>query len=109
MRLIIEYDHGSQDSYTEVVRPIIYESKDKFLQDFELEFNEIEVKDFYDYQFFTVGNYEFVHDEHRIVRFKGNQEYPNYLDYDHIENFAIDIKLPEVYTVDEWFDEVENE
>jgi len=38
MRLIIEYSHGCQDSYNEVVRPIIYESKDKFLEDFELVF-----------------------------------------------------------------------
>jgi len=109
MRLIIEYDHGSQDAYAEVVRPIIYESKDKFLEDFESGFNKIEVKDLYDYQSFKVGGHEFSHDEHRIIKFKDHPDMPKYLDYGNVANSAFQIRLPEVYTVDEWFDEVENE
>jgi len=108
MRLIIEYDHGSQDAYTQVIRPIIYESKDKFLEDFELEFNKVMVVDFCSLHPFMVGDNKFCHDEHRIMVFKDHPDLPRYHHYDDINNFTIDLKLPTVYTVDEWFGKIEN-
>ena len=109
MRLIIKYDHGSQDSYTEVTRPIRYESKEKFLKEFESKFNEITITNFHDTYPFLIGDYKFYHEEHRIMTFKNHPDLPKYLDYDDVSNFTIDVKLPMVYTVDEWFEKVENE
>jgi len=110
MRLVIEYNHGYEDNYREQVIPINYESKEKFLDDFKNSWEKVEIKEMYAIDDdFMVGKYKFYHEQHRLETFKDFVKLPpKYLDYEDPDNFTFDIVLPLVYTVDEWFDEVEN-
>lgn len=106
MRLILEYETGSHDTYMRHVEPVLYESKEKFLEDFSEEWKTCTSKDVYEYQTFKVGQKEFDHEDHRTFKFK--DDLPKYCDYENQDNYYFEIKFPEVYTVDEWFSEVEN-
>lgn len=109
MRLIIEYSTGSHDSYMEHVEPIIYESKKSFLADFEAAWGDVKPKDMYEYSPFKVGQHEFDHEYHRKLVSKKPDELMKYMDYEDPNNFDYEIILPEVFTLDEWFFEVEND
>lgn len=104
IRLIIRYSHGIYDTHTKVTNPIIYESKEQFLADFEDTWKKCQPKDIYDSVKFTVGEYEFWHEEHRSIGWKVADQ--GYWTCQDPGNYSYLIELPEVLTIDEFFEEM---
>ena len=109
MRLIVEWEYGNSVHGGINRVPIIYESKEKLLNDFQKKWDQIIVTDLYEGHSFRVAGIEFLHDDMRNTKFKNHPEVPKYMDYEDVNNFEFEIIYPNVYTVDEWFDEAEND
>ena len=101
MRLIVEWEYGEGDSYINYTLPVICENVDKFIQLYEEAWFECKSTVESDY----LHNYNF-----QVCGWEFNFEWLCKVIYDQ-EMSPIDygIIYPNVYTVDEWFSEAENE
>lgn len=104
-RLIVVYGHGSFDHYEETL-PAIYESKERFLSDFEDKLVEmvIDKKGKLEYtDKFSLGGVNFVAcDFYQIVTLMSGPKSNRPLKTQEL------FETPDVYTLDEFFAPVEN-